>query len=138
MCTPQDKSRRHVRWYFGGIAAAGAACCTHPLDTIKVALQTQPGRLTATELVNKIIREHGFLGLYTGLSASILRNLTYSVTRFGLYETGKAYVPTDTLLSRVLLAAFSGTIGGVLGIPADMVNVRMQADLTFPPEQRRK
>uniref|UniRef100_A0A1A9VYF8 Mitochondrial dicarboxylate carrier n=1 Tax=Glossina austeni TaxID=7395 RepID=A0A1A9VYF8_GLOAU len=132
-----NSSKRYVRWYFGGIAAAGAACCTHPLDTIKVALQTQSGRLTATELINKIIREHGFLGLYNGLSASILRNLTYSITRFGLYETGKNYVSTDTLSNRILLAAFSGTIGGILGIPADMVNVRMQADLTCPPEKRR-
>ena len=26
------------RWYFGGLASAGAACCTHPLDLIKVGL----------------------------------------------------------------------------------------------------
>ena len=25
-----------ARWYFGGLASAGAACCTHPLDLIKV------------------------------------------------------------------------------------------------------
>ena len=24
------------RWYFGGLASAGAACCTHPLDLLKV------------------------------------------------------------------------------------------------------
>ena len=27
-------------WYFGGLAATGAAICTHPLDTIKILLQT--------------------------------------------------------------------------------------------------
>ena len=27
------------RWYFGGLASAGAACCTHPLDLLKVHLQ---------------------------------------------------------------------------------------------------
>ena len=25
-----------ARWYFGGFASAGAACCTHPLDLLKV------------------------------------------------------------------------------------------------------
>ena len=25
-----------ARWYFGGIASAGAACITHPLDLLKV------------------------------------------------------------------------------------------------------
>ena len=32
---------RQERWYFGGLAGVLAACCTHPLDTIKVQLQTQ-------------------------------------------------------------------------------------------------
>jgi hypothetical protein len=32
---------RHERWYFGGLAGVLAACCTHPLDTLKVQLQTQ-------------------------------------------------------------------------------------------------
>ena len=26
------------KWYFGGLASAGAACCTHPLDLLKVFL----------------------------------------------------------------------------------------------------
>lgn len=32
---------RLERWYFGGLAGVLAACCTHPLDTLKVQLQTQ-------------------------------------------------------------------------------------------------
>ncbi len=32
---------RQERWYFGGLGGVLAACCTHPLDTLKVQLQTQ-------------------------------------------------------------------------------------------------
>jgi hypothetical protein len=32
---------RYERWYFGGLGGVFAACCTHPLDTLKVQLQTQ-------------------------------------------------------------------------------------------------
>ena len=35
-----DKSKKIGKWYFGGLASAGAACCTHPLDLLKVHLQT--------------------------------------------------------------------------------------------------
>lgn len=28
--------QRVSRWYFGGLASCGAACCTHPLDLLKV------------------------------------------------------------------------------------------------------
>lgn len=31
-----DKSKKTSRWYFGGLASAGAACVTHPLDLLKV------------------------------------------------------------------------------------------------------
>ena len=35
------EKKRLARWYFGGLGSAGAACCTHPLDLLKVHLQTQ-------------------------------------------------------------------------------------------------
>lgn len=35
MTKPEDKVGR---WYFGGLASAGAACCTHPLDLLKVGI----------------------------------------------------------------------------------------------------
>lgn len=35
MVTEKRKQVAH-RWYLGGIASAGAACGTHPLDLLKV------------------------------------------------------------------------------------------------------
>lgn len=39
---------------------------------------------------------------------------------------------------RVGIAAAAGAAGGLVGTPADMVNVRMQNDIKLPPESRRK
>lgn len=41
ICTGQAEpgsmtEKRMSRWYFGGLASCGAACCTHPLDLLKV------------------------------------------------------------------------------------------------------
>lgn len=36
-----EEKKRLAKWYFGGLGSAGAACCTHPLDLLKVHLQTQ-------------------------------------------------------------------------------------------------
>ena len=49
----QTNSNRKSRWYFGGLASAGAACVTHPLDLLKVHLQTGSG---VTANVNKDIK----------------------------------------------------------------------------------
>ncbi|KAK6764314.1 hypothetical protein RB195_024583 [Necator americanus] len=41
------KEDRIGRWYFGGLASAGAACCTHPLDLLKAVLLDGPCDLPA-------------------------------------------------------------------------------------------
>uniref|UniRef100_V5I9F2 Mitochondrial dicarboxylate carrier n=1 Tax=Anoplophora glabripennis TaxID=217634 RepID=V5I9F2_ANOGL len=138
MSQKSDKERMLPRWYFGGLASAGAACCTHPLDLIKVHLQTQQeGKSSIINLTKNIIKKEGVLALYTGISASLCRQLTYSTTRFGIYEVAKQNLHSDSFMSKVAIAAIAGAAGGFVGTPADMVNVRMQNDIKLPPEKRR-
>jgi len=137
------KTKKVGRWYFGGLASVGAACCTHPLDLIKVHLQTQQkGSIGLVQMGVKVFRSDGVLGLYSGLTASVLRQMTYSMTRFAIYETvkNKLEPPGCTgmpFYQKVLLGGVSGCLGGFVGTPADMINVRMQNDVKLPPEQRR-
>jgi dicarboxylate transporter 10 len=137
----KSDSNRVGRWYFGGLASAGAACCTHPLDLMKVHLQTQQtGKISIQQMAGKIYASDGIRGFYNGLSASLLRQLTYSTTRFGMYETLKKQFPQDQGLpfyQKAGLAAISGACGGFIGTPGDLVNVRMQNDIKLPPNQRR-
>ncbi|XP_076670249.1 dicarboxylate carrier 1 [Andrena cerasifolii] len=137
-----DKTKRLSRWYFGGLSSAGAACVTHPLDLLKVHLQThQEGKISVVRLTTSIIQKQGIVALYNGLSASLLRQLTYSTMRFGAYEVGKQTFESSghSLLfsQKLLLAGVSGAVGGVLGTPGDVINVRMQNDIKLPPELRR-
>ncbi|KAK0410612.1 hypothetical protein QR680_005234 [Steinernema hermaphroditum] len=136
-----NKQERIGRWYFGGLASAGAACCTHPLDLLKVHLQTQQTPSVGLgDMAKKIMKNDGIRGFYNGLSASLLRQLTYSTTRFGMYETLKKQFPSDQPLpfyQKALLAGVSGACGGFVGTPGDLVNVRMQNDIKLPKDQRR-
>ncbi|XP_076161465.1 dicarboxylate carrier 1 isoform X1 [Ptiloglossa arizonensis] len=137
-----DKTKKLSRWYFGGLSSAGAACITHPLDLIKVHLQTQQeGKISVVRLTASIVQKQGILALYNGLSASLLRQLTYSTMRFGAYEVGKQTfeTPGHSLLfhQKLLLAGLSGAAGGILGTPGDVINVRMQNDIKLSPELRR-
>merc|ERR1719219_666341 len=136
-----DKTKKLPYWYFGGLASAGAACCTHPLDLLKVHLQTAGKEKTnlIKSTVN-IVRNQGVLALYNGLSASLLRQLTYSTTRFAIYDMSKEYLsphgePTS-FLQNVSVAVVAGASGGLVGTPGDMINVRMQNDIKLPTQQR--
>ncbi|KAH8271310.1 hypothetical protein KR018_006270, partial [Drosophila ironensis] len=129
--------QRVARWYFGGVSSSIATLVSHPLDLMKVLAQTEKGKLSAMAVARKIIKEQGFFALYSGLSASLLRQYTYTLSRFGMYTLGSEYFDTSTMSRKSLLAAVAGGIGGYIGAPADMVNVRMQNDVKLPPAERR-
>lgn len=121
-----------------------AACLvTHPLDLAKVRLQTASKRgQSLFSMVFQIIKNEGFFKIYSGLTASLLRQATYSTVRFGAYEYMKeAYqdkynvMPTTAVL--LPMSMLSGALGGLVGNPSDVVNIRMQNDSTLPVDQRR-
>ncbi|KAK3725007.1 hypothetical protein QZH41_017489, partial [Actinostola sp. cb2023] len=130
------------RWYLGGTASAMAVFFTHPLDLLKVQLQTQQSVTHGLSgMAVHVVKEQGVFGLYKGLSASIMRQLTYSTTRYGLYEiwSGMLRKGNEPLpfYQKLILGAGAGFLGGIIGNPADMINVRMQNDIKLPLDKRR-
>ncbi|NWS08540.1 DIC protein, partial [Motacilla alba] len=102
-------------------------------EKIKAALEAAGGttqqevKMRMTGMAMHVIRTDGVLALYNGLSASLCRQMTYSLTRFGIYETARNRISNQgppPFYQKVLLAAVSGFTGGFVGTPADMVNVR--------------
>lgn len=135
----------HYPFWFGGSASCFAICFTHPLDLVKVRLQTQSHagtRLGMGKMFAHVFREHGIRGLYKGLTAAQLRQLTYSMTRFGVYDVLKEKVTGNTpsqqpgLGTLILISSLAGFMGGVVGNPADVLNVRMQHDAALPAAER--
>ncbi|KAF0700124.1 Aste57867_9355 [Aphanomyces stellatus] len=128
----------------GGVSAMTAACFTHPMDLLKVRLQTSRElHLSLIGTVRAIVQHEGLSGFYRGISGGLMREGTYSTVRFGVYQYLKdaAVVRNDgqplPLLENIALSMFGGAIGGFCGNPADVVNVRMQADGRLPPAARR-
>lgn len=121
-----------------------AAACTHPLDLAKVRMQMSNDHASGfVKTIVRVYRNEGFRSLYAGLTASLLRQATYSTTRFGVYEELKSRVQGESkqppgAITLVGIACFSGLVGAAVGNPADILNVRMQNDLTMPPEKQRK
>uniref|UniRef100_A0A8D2QTF5 Mitochondrial dicarboxylate carrier n=1 Tax=Zosterops lateralis melanops TaxID=1220523 RepID=A0A8D2QTF5_ZOSLA len=112
---------------------AGPGCCGVHLQT------QQEVKMRMTGMALHVIRTDGFLALYNGLSASLCRQMSYSLTRFAIYDTAKNYLGQGRqgpppFYQKVLVAAAggeAGLTGGFIGTPADMVNVR--SVLSAPP-----
>ncbi|PIA15103.1 putative mitochondrial dicarboxylate carrier [Coemansia reversa NRRL 1564] len=134
----------HPPFYFGGFAACAANFFTHPLDLLKVRLQTAKGAASGNGLahvVKGIYTEQGVLGFYNGISAAVLRQMTYSMARFATYESLKKHMSnSDGTLPFYRMAAAgvtAGAVGGICGTPAEIVLVRLQNDGSLPVEKRR-
>lgn len=74
-------------------------------------------------VIRQSVAQSGIRSLYTGLSASLLRQMTYSLVRLGSYESIKSTLAEKGKPSpgKLLLAAMlAGGLGGVAGNPAGM------------------
>ncbi|GAA5932876.1 hypothetical protein JCM1841_004622 [Sporobolomyces salmonicolor] len=134
-----SKPKAYPFWLGGG-AASFAAVCTHPLDLAKVRMQTSKSQGMLHTLTSSVKADGLRRGAYAGLSASILRQMTYSLTRFGIYDELKKRftIPGEQLPAwkMAVAASIAGGIGGLAGNPADVVLVRMTADAAKPVEKR--
>ncbi|KVI08672.1 mitochondrial uncoupling protein 5-like [Cynara cardunculus var. scolymus] len=143
----------------GGIASIVAGCSTHPLDLIKVRMQLQgenthhaqlgtnnkvsrPPRVGPIAVGMRIVQQDGAAALFSGVSATILRQTLYSTTRMGLYDMMKnKWTDPETgnmlLWKKIGAGLIAGGIGACVGNPADVSMVRMQADGRLPAAERR-
>ncbi|XP_012275088.1 mitochondrial carnitine/acylcarnitine carrier protein [Orussus abietinus] len=118
------------------IAGAFGGVCTvlsgHPLDTIKVRIQTRPEEYKGTvDAVQKILTREGPLGLYKGMSAPLLSIVPmFSITFLG-FGFGKKLVskPDQEVLTRpqlVLAGMFSGACTTVITVPGERIKCLLQ------------
>ncbi|EYU30948.1 hypothetical protein ABFS82_08G221400 [Erythranthe guttata] len=101
-----------------------------------------PPRVGPVSVGLRIIQQDGAGALFSGISATVLRQTLYSTTRMGLYEVLKTKwtdpeTKTMPLTSKIGAGLVAGGIGAAVGNPADVAMVRMQADGRLPVSQRR-
>ncbi|XP_066994538.1 mitochondrial 2-oxoglutarate/malate carrier protein [Anabrus simplex] len=146
--TKQPSIPNGVKFLFGGLAGMGATCFVQPLDLVKNRMQLSGMGGAAREYKTSfhafagILRKEGIVGMYTGLSAGLLRQATYTTTRLGVYTwlfemfTGADGQPPNFAM-KALLGMGAGMTGAFVGTPAEVALIRMTADGRLPLEERR-
>lgn len=122
----------------------GATCVVQPLDLIKNRMQllgAEGGqKITSGQVVAKLIKSEGFFALYTGLSAGLLRQASYTTVRMGVYTSLIEQLSVDgktTFVTQLASGLTAGAAGAFVGTPAEVSLVRMTADGRLPLDQRR-
>ncbi|XP_035278515.1 mitochondrial coenzyme A transporter SLC25A42 [Anguilla anguilla] len=120
----------------GAFAGAVAKTTVAPLDRTKIIFQVSSNRFSAKEAYRLIYRTYlqdGFLSLWRGNSATMVRVIPYAAIQFCAHEQykrllgeyygfqGKALPP----LPRLLAGSLAGTTAAMMTYPLDMVRARM-------------
>ena len=139
-----------IKMVIAAFSGMGAATVCHPLDVIRVQMQTEGSTYSgAVDAAKGIYKKDGVKdGLYAGVSAAYLRQWLYGSCRIGIYayllenaQNANIKAGLDknaiTLPTKMLFGLTSGGIGSFVGTPSELALVRMSNDKKLPPDQRR-
>ncbi|KAI6179251.1 hypothetical protein M3Y98_00590300 [Aphelenchoides besseyi] len=134
--SPVKRIPNGVKFIFGGTAGMGATLFVQPLDLVKNRMQLSgtTGKKeyrSSFHALRSIIANEGLLTVYTGLSAGLARQASYTTTRLGIYTwLFEKFSSPDQAPSFAIKCALGMTAGAV-------ALIRMTGDGRLPVEQRR-
>ncbi|CAN0030783.1 unnamed protein product [Pylaiella littoralis] len=138
----------YANFIVAGASGMSAWVFIHPADLIKTRMQLLGDAkkdATAVSVGKDLVKNEGVLALYSGLSAALARQASYTTLRLGLYDLLKRIIldqrsgmnVTRLVLMRILIGAVSGGMASFCSCPIEVCLVRMQADGKLPADQQR-
>jgi solute carrier family 25 carnitine/acylcarnitine transporter 20/29 len=127
---------------FGGIALVFVG---HPLDTIKVRLQTSNEYAGMTDCFRKTVAKEGFGGLYKGMAAPLAGITPIFAIYFWGFEVGKQIAravegkkegQTLSIWGTMFAGGFSALPGTAVMVPGDRIKVILQTQDPANPKYK--
>jgi len=115
----------------GGIAGIITG---HPLDTIKVHLQTQTLDNNSFKCIKKIIKNNGINGFYKGMLSPIISNAPINAIVFATYGQVSQVIQNInqtnklTPIQNLLSGASAGFLQTIFSSPAELIKIQLQTN----------
>lgn len=153
--TKQDSHKLLKRFvvcsFTSSFTESGRLCCisfdrkvTQPFDLAKVRLQLQntANAINGVKVPSKgiwktmtgVVREEGFLALFSGVGPAALRQVIYGGICTGFYKPLRNFLYPDVsnenlvFYQRLSVSLITGISGQTCSLPLDLIKIRMQAD----------
>lgn len=119
----------------GSVGGVAQVLSGHPLDTVKVRLQTQAGVYKGTvDCLTRTIKEEGFAGLYKGVQSPLVGLAVMNSVMFLAYGQSKVLIQNDpnmplTIPQYLLAGALTGAVISFVEGPIDLFKSQIQVQL---------
>jgi len=131
----------------GSVAGVVAIVVCHPLDTIRVRLQTSQKFSGALDCATQTVRNEGALALYKGMAVPLMAQAVYKAVMFGAYNGSQTLLKnflkqpggTTPVLAVHHLFVCGGVAGGVNSFvvtPVELIRNRLMVDYAAKKELR--
>jgi solute carrier family 25 citrate transporter 1 len=133
----------------GGLSGAVEALIMYPAEFIKTQLQldaqNKSGLRKFTGPINCIsvtLKEHGFFGMYRGLSSLIIGSIPKAAVRFSSFELFRNYLKNGkgeiTPIKTFVAGLGAGTCEAIIAVtPMETIKTKFIHDLNSPKDQRK-
>lgn len=125
-----------TRLLSGAFSGMTAATVTHPMDVVRIRLQTQIQLKGATDAIRSVLAENGMRSFYKGYVPAMLSLSPFIAINFATMDTLKNWYFGGNLSKKerqeknpfaiLLMGAFSGIVAQTCCYPLDTIRRRMQ------------
>ncbi|PWN98110.1 mitochondrial carrier [Tilletiopsis washingtonensis] len=138
--TGQEKMTQGLSVLTGMSAGATESVVVVPFELVKIRLQDKAQSHLykgPMDVVSKIVKADGLLGLYAGLESTFWRHVLWNGGYFGCIFQVRALMPKaenkgQELRNNFISGAIGGFVGTALNTPADVVKSRIQNTPNVP------
>jgi len=114
----------------GGLARIVAVTAVNPLELVRTKMQAQRMPLYQVKSCLKdLVATKGVLGLWSGYTATLLRDVPFSALYWPLYEYTRRWFGKETGMVNFMSGAVAGTVACTVTLPFDVVKTIKQIDL---------
>uniref|UniRef100_A0A914RGH6 Uncharacterized protein n=1 Tax=Parascaris equorum TaxID=6256 RepID=A0A914RGH6_PAREQ len=126
-----------VHYFAGLVAGVAGVLAGHPLDTVKVRLQTQTQNKEVKEVYrgtihcfSSIIRHEGVRGLFKGISSPLASLTVINSVVFGVYgNTTRLFIDQQSITTHFLSGCAAGFVQTAIISPTELLKLRMQVQI---------
>ncbi|KAJ6656938.1 hypothetical protein lerEdw1_002939 [Lerista edwardsae] len=129
----------------GWLSGAAGLALGHPIDTVKVRLQTQAGYRSILDCLIRTYRHEKVFGFFKGMSFPLLSIAMVNSVMFGAYSNALLFLSNTPHRERsarppsyphiFMAGCFSGLVQATVLAPVDLIKVRLQ-NQTHPYSRR--
>lgn len=115
----------------GFVAGASSVAISHPLDTVKVRLQTNKNYKNTVDCFVKTLNGEGVAGFYKGMAFPLASAAVYNACVFGVYKNvlelmTRNQTERESYTQVAIASSVAGAASVTIGTPVDLIKIKLQ------------